>query len=236
MDLLRLRNIANFLAFEKDLYKAMQYIGLTACQSNQPCRIYTARLTVDSTLHHVASFGYQSEFINSFDHFDLVKHPVLSDAIQNNSVLIQKRDSNYLKMYEAASQLENNSDWKTTIFLPLLPDFAASITMRAEVDTNEENVGYFEMLRAILNLYIHHLNFEGKPKSQIEARNRDSLVGESLTTRQTEILEMIRQGLTNNAIAVRLGYSESLIRQETISIYQKLGVDGRRELMNGQSI
>ncbi|MFM8844042.1 MAG: hypothetical protein ACKOFJ_07470 [Actinomycetota bacterium] len=34
------------------------------------------------------------------------------------------------------------------------------------------------------------------------------------------------------AIARRMGYSESLIRQETIVIYRKLGVDGRRELVH----
>jgi hypothetical protein len=28
-----------------------------------------------------------------------------------------------------------------------------------------------------------------------------------------------------------MGYSESLIRQESMAIYQKLGVDGRRDLV-----
>jgi DNA-binding CsgD family transcriptional regulator len=41
---------------------------------------------------------------------------------------------------------------------------------------------------------------------------------------------MIQAGHTNQLIAVRMGYSESLIRQETISIYRKLKISGRRDL------
>jgi len=57
-------------------------------------------------------------------------------------------------------------------------------------------------------------------------------MGKELTRRQTSILVMIKEGRTNGSIASVLGYSESLIRQETIIIYKKLGVDGRRELLN----
>ena len=42
---------------------------------------------------------------------------------------------------------------------------------------------------------------------------------------------MIKDGMTNSSIANRMGYSESLIRQESMAIYQKLGVDGRRDLV-----
>jgi DNA-binding CsgD family transcriptional regulator len=44
------------------------------------------------------------------------------------------------------------------------------------------------------------------------------------------MVEMIKEGRTNVSIAAILGYSESLIRQETIIIYRKLGISGRNEL------
>lgn len=64
----------------------------------------------------------------------------------------------------------------------------------------------------------------------------ESEAGKKLTERQELILSMIKSGMTNNAIANRMGYSESLIRQETMSIYQKLGVDGRREIIKNESL
>lgn len=50
-----------------------------------------------------------------------------------------------------------------------------------------------------------------------------------LTERQNLILQMISEGRTNGDIADLLGYSESLIRQETIRIYAFLGCSGRAE-------
>jgi DNA-binding CsgD family transcriptional regulator len=52
---------------------------------------------------------------------------------------------------------------------------------------------------------------------------------ESLTERQSVILKLIAEGRTNVDIAEILGYSESLIRQETIRIYAHLNCNGRSE-------
>ena len=66
------------------------------------------------------------------------------------------------------------------------------------------------------------------------SRDRQELLGKPLTTRQSQILELIRAGLTNVTIAAQLGYSESLIKQETIVIYQKLGIEGRKEIVHSE--
>lgn len=47
--------------------------------------------------------------------------------------------------------------------------------------------------------------------------------------RQLMILQGIHDGKTNRAIAEELGFSESTIRQETIRIYQSLGVGSRHD-------
>lgn len=52
-----------------------------------------------------------------------------------------------------------------------------------------------------------------------------------LTSRQEIILSEIRRGKTNETIALGLNFSSSLIRQETMEIYRKKGVSGRKELM-----
>jgi DNA-binding CsgD family transcriptional regulator len=51
----------------------------------------------------------------------------------------------------------------------------------------------------------------------------------ALTERQEVILKLISEGRTNGDIADILGYSESLIRQETIRIYAILKCNGRQE-------
>ena len=60
--------------------------------------------------------------------------------------------------------------------------------------------------------------------------SKKSILGKNLTKRQEEILRHVNAGMTNIQIALVLGYSESLIRQETITIYKKLGISGRKEI------
>lgn len=50
-----------------------------------------------------------------------------------------------------------------------------------------------------------------------------------LTERQQIILRLISENRTNLAISEILGYSESTIRQETISIFANLNCAGRKE-------
>ncbi|MDP1721043.1 MAG: helix-turn-helix transcriptional regulator [Candidatus Nanopelagicaceae bacterium] len=59
--------------------------------------------------------------------------------------------------------------------------------------------------------------------------------GKDLTSRQKIILSEIRRGKTNETIALGLNFSSSLIRQETMEIYRKKGVSGRKELMEMDS-
>jgi DNA-binding NarL/FixJ family response regulator len=52
-----------------------------------------------------------------------------------------------------------------------------------------------------------------------------------LTAREIEIVKMIAQGLRNRAIAERLSISEGTVKIHLHNIYEKLGLDGRLELM-----
>lgn len=54
----------------------------------------------------------------------------------------------------------------------------------------------------------------------------------ALMPRQWTILNATRKGRANFEIAIELGFSESLIRQETVQIYRKLGVSGRKEILD----
>ncbi len=56
-----------------------------------------------------------------------------------------------------------------------------------------------------------------------------------LTSRQKIIVEELRRGKTNATIAHDLNFSSSLIRQETMEIYRKMGISGRKELLEEES-
>jgi DNA-binding NarL/FixJ family response regulator len=62
-----------------------------------------------------------------------------------------------------------------------------------------------------------------------EAASRES--GRSLTRRELEIVQMVAQGRRNKAIADKLYISVGTVKIHLHNIYEKLGVDGRLELV-----
>jgi two-component system nitrate/nitrite response regulator NarL len=52
----------------------------------------------------------------------------------------------------------------------------------------------------------------------------------SLTKRERELIELVRQGLRNRDIAARLGVTEGTVKVYLHAIFDKLGVDNRTEL------
>ncbi len=62
-----------------------------------------------------------------------------------------------------------------------------------------------------------------------EAATREA--GKTLTPREIEIVRMVAQGLRNRVVAERLSISEGTVKIHLHNIYEKLGVDGRLELV-----
>lgn len=95
-------------------------------------------------------------------------------------------------------------------------------------DAIDENREFIDALALLIN------NTLSSRLERSKSRNNARLNGnaphpEKLSERQEVILKMIAEGRTNGDIAEILGYSESLIRQETIKIYAILNCNGRHE-------
>jgi two-component system nitrate/nitrite response regulator NarP len=52
----------------------------------------------------------------------------------------------------------------------------------------------------------------------------------SLTPRERELIDLVRQGLRNRDIAAQLGVTEGTVKVYLHAIFDKLGVDNRTEL------
>lgn len=112
----------------------------------------------------------------------------------------------------------------------------------SECDKSIETKEFLDALAILLNASItKHLgsrkSINGssnghKPNQSALFRRSNGSGPESLTERQLVILKLLAEGRTNIDIADALGYSESLIRQETIRIYAHLGCNGRSEASN----
>jgi DNA-binding NarL/FixJ family response regulator len=64
-----------------------------------------------------------------------------------------------------------------------------------------------------------------------EAARQHNSSGSPLTPRETEIVRLVAQGLRNKELANRLSITEGTVKIHLHNIYDKLGVDGRLELV-----
>jgi DNA-binding NarL/FixJ family response regulator len=91
-------------------------------------------------------------------------------------------------------------------------------------------IEYFEMLGILIRFYI---NLEiAKKANNILPMHLQAVFGKPLTSRQEIILNALQKKKTNRDIAQEINYSESLVRQETVIIYAKLGISGKKDLID----
>lgn len=129
--------------------------------------------------------------------------------------------------YSDATHISDLADYPSGLAMPLTQREIIGCALNSRIAELTEYLGYFECIRLILALWQTRTTF--RESDQANARNS---LNEQLTERQDVILAMVKEGKTNSFISMMLGYSESLIRQETIIIYKKLGVTGRRALIS----
>lgn len=71
---------------------------------------------------------------------------------------------------------------------------------------------------------------KGKPQEK-STKQRFQIDVDSLTAREIEVVKMIGEGLKNKSIATRLSISEATVRHHLSSIYGKVGVEDRLNLV-----
>ena len=97
--------------------------------------------------------------------------------------------------------------------------------MRARLDESIEVVGEFVSLG---EARAADLDVDGYLVAP-ERSARDDRLQEALTARELEVLEQLAAGLSNKAIAARLGISDQTVKFHVSSITGKLGVTNRTE-------
>lgn len=167
-----------------------------------------------------------------------------TDCIRENRIIWIDSLPSWPKIYSAMSSIALPKHYKTMISCPVeshgLPVGSLTILSRSKLEYDESIAQFIEAISMILSGALARNNIQGSSNHHVANKSGNivrsddyelalSDFREPLTERQNLILKMISEGRTNAAIADVLGYSESLIRQETIRIYAKLGCSGRNE-------
>lgn len=219
----RLRFIVDFMLNFPTREQLVVFLSHNVCPKGELSGVCTAALDTNGEIHFEYFYGFNQSHKDMFS-VKIMDDDPASEAMRTMKTSIINLHEVY-REFSDAKKLPGITDYGTAI---LLPTTSRRIYIFVFAEENSEFTSfheYFACIRSILTFWEVFTE-----SSRIKSIPKPDLVGRDLTARQKHIFELITEGKTNAAIALILGYSESLIRQETIIIYRKLQVDGRREL------
>lgn len=215
----------------RDLGEICKYLVLETFADLNPRSIYLAEVIDEGRITHIASFGFEREAVSKWGAFPLTVALPITDAVKKSACVILDSQEESFKKYPLLKDIPDyDGEWKSFISCPMQQYGAYSLVLNEPAPKDEE-FEYF--LKTIGTLIALHQIREGLRTNRSFAKSREHTIkqGLELTPRQEQIRSLMEKGMTNPAIAAEIGYSESLVRHETIEIYAKLNISGRKELL-----
>lgn len=234
MFLKRIHELAHFISdVSKSPEEITKFLVLKTLRDLQPSSLYIGEITPDAHLAPVAVYGVSNLPVVSMGRLSMSLHLPLTDSAKNDKFMVIGSKDDYFAMYPELQKYENlNLNWESVVVWPMLPFGVGFAMLDTKPQKSEELEFFFRTIGEMFILYqIQHSVYMKKSNVLSLATNTAS---DSLSPRQNEILKLLKLGKTNLEICRELGFSESLIRQETVKIYRILRVSGRKELLENQ--
>ncbi len=194
-------------------------------QMFSPKCIFIGEIDSSGFLIHKASFGFEKAELEQWLKLSLsLDLPITKSAMTNKCIIINSPEEFYGKYPTASALGASDAEWQACVSVPVLPHGVYFLITKSKPQKDPD---FEHFLRAVGQIMMMFLDIADTSKKS----THNSVQSSELTPRQKIILAFLEKGLTNSQIASEIDYSESLVRQETIDIYSKLKVSGRKELL-----
>lgn len=208
-----------------------RFLVLDTFSAFEPTALLLGLLQSDGTFKVVGHFGLNEAIEKEALAIAQRQDNPFSQSMQKDKVLIygrlEKIFSNPLNQVEVEN---DNSSLEYALAWPIYLLGAGLSFFKEEIALDSLDELFFRAIGGMLAL--HHMY----ATTLSDISGLPGLNGKTaeLSPRQKIIVEELRRGKTNSTIAHDLNFSSSLIRQETMRIYRKLGVSGRKEILGDQ--
>lgn len=198
------------------------------------CAVF-AEIQKNGQVRVTSHFGADQKDVEAWQDMAIeIKTPV-NDCLRENRIVWINTLPNYSQEYELLNSLPTDNQLKTLVAFPLrgsshlLGAISILSSKKIELDTEIEL-----LIKSLCHMTALRMEINSKIRNKLtDSQNEKSSDSNSnltkLTPRQQKILELLIEKKTNKEIADVLIYSVSTIKQETIAIYEKLGLRGRED-------
>lgn len=226
----KILELSGFLSRSPRSYNEVaQFLSLRILDGLGVVCLYVAELIETGVLCPLGSFGYESRDIANFQEVSLQEKTPMTLAVSSNSIVVVSNSIENLEKFTVLEIMESNPDWKTLISVPAYPNGGFTFLSSIVFQDKEVDRLFLIAVGSLLGLYGQSI-----PPALVDAarlaKEQTNLEGFPLTQRQLVIAGMLERGFNNLEISQEIAFSESLIRQESVAIYQKLNVSGRKAM------
>jgi DNA-binding CsgD family transcriptional regulator len=216
----------------KTIEEISKFLVFKTFSQYSPTALYIAEITEDGYLSPTGGFGFEKTTIANWGRFPLTTHIAITDSVRNDRCIVIDSVEEFFERYPIVSELGDfSTDWGAVMAWPMLPYGVGFSFLQIAPTNSDEFEDFLRLVGAVVTLYLLGQSY-ASPVPEFRGTRSKKIAPTVLSPRQKVILAMLSKGATNSEIALEVGYSESLIRQETIEIYRILGVSGRKELIS----
>lgn len=226
----RIKSLLNHLrAGEVSLDALMQFVALDTLFDFSTIAVFLNVVRVDGSIHIPAVYGVDPKLLALIPERSVTVDTPATRSLRTG-IIVECGD---ISTYQFASPDFPNIFFPTGFefsFAWPIPGVGTVVTFCSKrTELTVEIKEFLQIVGSILALEFSSKNIGGEFwKYQID---HAPAITFALTSRQWAILLAMQQGKNNLEIARALGKSESLVRQESVQIFRKLGVSGRRQIL-----
>jgi DNA-binding NarL/FixJ family response regulator len=191
--------------------------------------VYIGELTETGVVCLLGGFGWDAVQYASFTDFPIQAKLPITEAIRANEVLLMQNSAEFRNEYPLMAEVKTSVEWLSGVVIPVYPIGGMALYSAKEITMSKSLEVFFVAIGSLLGLYASRLP-SSLAEEAVNVKKKIDLPQIPLTDRQFVIAGLLEKGFNNTEIAEAISYSESLIRQETVAIYRKLQVTGRKAM------
>jgi DNA-binding CsgD family transcriptional regulator len=226
----KISSFADYLTHSpKSFSEITQFLVMNIFEHEKLVCLYLGELTETGVICHSGSFGWTKAESDNFKDVPIQSKFPFTDAMKSNRIMVFENNEAFFTEYPLMLNGLYKGTWESGLAIPIYPSAVMTCYSSIKIELDESAKVFLTAISSLLTLYMSTLPDKLSEEANIVKAKID-LPSIPLTNRQLVVAGMLERGFTNAEIGIEIGYSESLVRQETVAIYQKLKVTGRQAM------